>query len=193
MDFIRESAEGSTDATDVLLILDGLETKPDREWTWSFVEPWNSTTNKFFDIKLEISANESGFPQKWTVKKQIEFNIFSAQFRKSFEKSNFRIERYSTYSTSTYCIWESDTRPKNVVFIFLFCLFIYFFSEGYAENYASHTAEALSRVTQGALKKPNRRISVGLSQNGISLSVEDLRRRKTRIVVVGQENVGKSG
>ena len=68
-----------------------------------------------------------------------------------------------------------------------------FFSEGYAENYASHTAEALSRVTQGALKKPNRRISVGLSQNGISLSVEDLRRRKTRIVVVGQENVGKSG
>ena len=69
----------------------------------------------------------------------------------------------------------------------------YIFSEGYAENYASHTAEALSRVTQGALKKPNRRISVGLSQNGISLSVEDLRRRKTRIVVVGQENVGKSG
>ena len=125
MDFIRESAEGSTDATYVLLILDGLDTKSDGEWTWSFVEPWNSTKNKFFDFKLEISTNESRFPQKWTVKKQIEFNIFSAQFRKSFEKSNFRIERYSTYTTSTYSIWESDTRPKNVVFILI--LFIYLF------------------------------------------------------------------
>ena len=166
-----------------------------RRW---FLEPWNSTKNKPLEFQLKISPNESSFSQKWTIENQNQLSIFSAQFPEYFQKSDYWYQSYSTFSTSTYSIWESDTRPKNVlahsVDLFTFLFFMkYIFSEGYAENYASHTAEALSRVTQGALKKPNRRISVGLSQNGISLSVEDLRRRKTRIVVVGQENVGKSG
>ena len=68
------------------------------------------------------------------------------------------------------------------------------FSDGYAENYHEDTAAAISQATQASLKNSSRRISVTLNKkDGLNVSVEDLRRRKTKIVVVGHRNVGKSG
>ena len=69
-----------------------------------------------------------------------------------------------------------------------------FLSEGYVENYQLHAAAAISQAAQASVKKAPRRISVGFQKGkGIRVSVEDLRQRKTRIVCLGSENVGKSG
>jgi hypothetical protein len=69
-----------------------------------------------------------------------------------------------------------------------------FFSEGYGGNIHMHTAAAISHATKSSMQKSTRRISWGISRkNGINISLEDLRRRSTKIVVMGYENVGKTG
>ena len=74
------------------------------------------------------------------------------------------------------------------------CLTYILRSEGYVENYQLHAAAAISQAAQASVKKAPRRISVGFQKGkGIRVSVEDLRQRKTRIVCLGSENVGKSG
>lgn len=57
-----------------------------------------------------------------------------------------------------------------------------------------HTAAAISHATKASIQKSgSRRISWGISRKtGINFSVEDLRHRSTKIVVLGKENVGKT-
>lgn len=69
------------------------------------------------------------------------------------------------------------------------------FSEGYGGSIQMHTAAAISHATKASIQKSgSRRISWGISRKtGINFSVEDLRHRSTKIVVLGKENVGKTG
>ena len=70
-----------------------------------------------------------------------------------------------------------------------------FSSEGYGGNIHMHTAAAINHATRASIQKSgSRRISWGISRkNGFNVSVEDLRHRSTKIVVLGKENVGKTG
>ncbi|CAG5103978.1 Oidioi.mRNA.OKI2018_I69.chr1.g1027.t1.cds [Oikopleura dioica] len=68
------------------------------------------------------------------------------------------------------------------------------FHEGYTGDIQRHTAAAIESATRASIeKRGSRRISWGISKNrGLNVSIEDLRRRSTKFVVLGLEDVGKT-
>ena len=68
-------------------------------------------------------------------------------------------------------------------------------SEGCGDNIHIDTATAIVQATKASMQKSeSRRICWTLSRkNGINISVQDLRNRSTKVVLLGKENVGKTG
>jgi len=68
------------------------------------------------------------------------------------------------------------------------------FSEGYGSTMRLDAAGAISHVTKSSQKARSPRICWNVNRkNGFNISVEDLRKRKIKIVVLGKESVGKTG